>query len=45
MLNHSIIAVLNQYSVQRLQTEDKTEMEKAMEAAAPTDYEVCLACQ
>jgi ribonucleoside-diphosphate reductase alpha chain len=26
-------------------TEDKTEMEKAMEAAAPTDYEECLACQ
>ena len=23
----------------------KTEMEKAMEAAAPTDYDECLACQ
>ena len=26
-------------------TEAKTEMEKSMEAAAPTDYEECLACQ
>jgi len=26
-------------------TETKTEMEKSMEAAAPTDYEECLACQ
>lgn len=25
--------------------EDKSDMEKAMEAAAPTDYEECLACQ
>lgn len=25
--------------------EDKSEMEKAMEAAAPTDYDECLACQ
>lgn len=25
--------------------EDKTDMEKSMEAAAPTDYEECLACQ
>jgi len=23
----------------------KTDMEKAMEAAAPTDYDECLACQ
>ena len=26
-------------------SEAKTEMEKAMEAAAPTDYDECLACQ
>ena len=26
-------------------TEAKTDMEKSMEAAAPTDYEECLACQ
>jgi len=25
--------------------EDKSDMEKAMEAAAPTDYDECLACQ
>jgi len=26
-------------------SEAKTDMEKAMEAAAPTDYDECLACQ